>query len=108
VRLPSKRVSWFVVGLGVGGSVAAVVIQAARRRALGDNINLLAEVDRLKREVDDLRAQAESEREARERLAAELSEAHSRITDFEGLEADLRQRLTHGSGVRQPDRPLGY
>jgi DNA-binding protein H-NS len=108
MRLPPKRVSWFVAGLGVGGSVAAVVIRTARRRALGDNINLLAEVDRLKREVGDLRAQAEREREARERLAAELTEAHSRITDFEGLEADLRQRLAHASGVRQPDRPLGY
>jgi DNA repair exonuclease SbcCD ATPase subunit len=78
-----------------------------KERLLTRNEERLTHVERLKREADDLRAQAEQEREAKERLTAELSEARARIADFGRLEADLRQRLDRVSSL-QPDRPVDY
>jgi predicted RNase H-like nuclease (RuvC/YqgF family) len=103
-----------MVGVAVGGSVAALIGRAKTARALGEKERLLTrkeelltEVDRLKHEADDLRARAEEERKAKERLTAELSEARSRIADFGRLEADLRQRLGRISGL-QPDQSVDY
>lgn len=101
--MPTRRVIWFAVGLGVGGGIAAAITRrAAAERAPGDT-ELRAQVARLTREVDHLRAQAEREREARERLEGDLSEARSLITDFESLETDLRRRLGQPRPVREPD-----
>jgi chromosome segregation ATPase len=114
VHLLGQRVVSFVVGVAVGGSVAALIVRARTTRALYEkerlrskNEELLTEVERLKHEADDLRAQAEQEREAKERLTTELSEARARIADFGRLEADLRQRLDRVSGQR-PDQPVDY
>jgi hypothetical protein len=112
--LLGQRVVSFVVGVAVGGGVAALIVRAKTMRALQEKERLLTRneerlthVERLKREADDLRAQAEQEREAKERLTAELSEARARIADFGRLEADLRQRLDRVSSL-QPDRPVDY
>jgi gas vesicle protein len=114
MHLLGQRVVSFVVGVAVGGSIAALLARAKTGRALREKERLLTtkeelhtEVDRLKHEADDLRAQAEQEREAKERLTAELSQARSRIADFGRLEADLRQRLDRVSGL-QPDQPVDY
>jgi gas vesicle protein len=114
VHLLGERFVSFVVGVAVGGSAAALIARAKTGRALREKERLLTkerelhtEVDRLKDEADGLRAQAEQEREAKERLTAELSEARSRIADFGRLEADLRQRLGRASGP-QPGQTVDY
>jgi predicted RNase H-like nuclease (RuvC/YqgF family) len=114
VHLLGQRVVSFVLGVAVGGTVAALIARAKTGRALREKERLLtkkeelhAEVDRLEHEADALRAQAEQEREGKERLTAELSEARARIADFGRLEADLRERLDRVSGL-QPDQPVDY
>jgi predicted RNase H-like nuclease (RuvC/YqgF family) len=107
-----QRVVFFVVGVAVAGSVAALIVRAKTKRALHEkerpltkNEELLTEVERLRRETGRLRTQAQQESEANERLTAELSEAHARIADIGRLEADLRQRLGRVGGL-QPDQPV--
>jgi predicted RNase H-like nuclease (RuvC/YqgF family) len=114
VHLLDQRVVSFVVGAAAGGSVAVSLAGAkterafrARERRLTEKEELLTEVERLTREAAEFRAQAERERETKERLTAELSEARARIDEFGRLEADLRQRLGRVSGL-QPDRPADY
>jgi len=99
VRLSDRKVTSFLVGLSAGGSVAAFLAAAVKERTLRES-ELLIEIDRLTRKTDNLRAQAEKERKANERLAAQLSAERSRIADFAGLEAELRQRLGRSRALR--------
>jgi len=99
VRLSDRKVTSLLIGLSAGGSVAAFLAAAVKERALRES-ELLIEIDRLTRETDDLRAQAEKERKANERLTAQLSAERSRIADFAGLEAELRQRLGRSRALR--------
>jgi hypothetical protein len=100
MHLHRQRAASFVVGAAAGGVAAALLARARFERALRANKGLLTEiegllteVDRRRHEADELGVQAEREREGNARLAAELSEAQSRIAELGRLEADLRQGL---------------
>jgi hypothetical protein len=99
VRLSDRKVTSFLVGLSAGGSVAAFLAAAVKERTLRES-ELLIEIDRLTRKTDDLAVQAEKERKANQRLTAQLSAERSRIADFAGLEAELRQRLGRSRALR--------
>lgn len=95
----------FLVGLSAGGGVAAYFAAAARERALREKSELLSEVERLTTETDALRAEAAREREANERLTAQLSRARSRIAEFSNLETELRNRLGRPRAARSEKPP---